>query len=483
VSARTAQAHVNAGTDTVFPDTTVTVSSTFPRAIEAGSASSGGLLLRVESDGALTDRLLAPLRAQPRGWRAAFLVSLAGTLVFVVAAVYTMLTGIGVWGNNVPVAWGFAIVNFVWWIGIGHAGTFLSAFLLLMDQRWRSSINRVAEAMTLFALVNAGLFPILHLGRPWFAYWLIPYPSSLDVWPQFKSTLPWDFAAITTYVIVSVLFWYAGLLPDLATARDAHTGRRRIVYGVLALGWSGAGEQWRQHRIALLLLAGLATPLVISVHSIVSLDFAIAQLPGWHSTIFPPYFVAGAIYSGLAMVLVILLPVRRLYGLQTVITARHFDNIAKLMLVLGWVLLYCYALEIFLAWYSGVPFERYTYLSARPVGPWAVLFWAMILLNLATPQLFWSRRFRSDGRVLFGAGIAILIGMWLERFIIVVTSQARDFLPASWAGFTPTVVDWALLGGSIGLFTLLFLLFLRFVPPVPIAELKHMQRELLEEGG
>jgi Ni/Fe-hydrogenase subunit HybB-like protein len=430
-------------------------------------------------DAELTDRLLTPLWGRWRGWWLLFGVSALGTLWLGVTVTYTVVTGIGVWGNNIPVAWAYAIINFVWWIGIGHAGTFISAFLLLLNQRWRASVNRIAEAMTLFALVNAGLFPLLHLGRPWFFYWLLPYPTRMSVWPQFKSALPWDVAAVATYFTVSLLFWYLGLVPDLATARDtAPTVRRRKVYGIFALGWRGSAQQWQHYRIAYLLLAGVATPLVISVHSVVSLDFSISQLPGWHSTIFPPYFVVGAIYSGFAMVLILLLPVRRVFGLEDIITRRHLDNMAKLLLTTGLMLAYSYIVEVFIAWYSGDLYERYTYLTARPLGPYSVIFWAMIAANVLTPQLFWFRRLRTSVPVLFAASLVILAGMWTERFIIIVTSLNRDFLPSSWHYYTPTWVDWSILLGTVSFFSLLFLLFIRFVPFVALHEMKQLRYEL-----
>ena len=430
-------------------------------------------------DAALTDHLLAPLwRASPMWW-GLFALSSLGTLLLVVTIAYTIARGIGVWGNNIPVAWAFAITNFVWWIGIGHAGTFISAFLLLLNQRWRGSINRVAEAMTIFALVNAAIFPILHLGRPWFFYWLIPYPATMNIWPNFKSALPWDVAAVTTYFTVSLLFWYLGLVPDLASARDqAPSRRRRIVYGIFALGWRGSGYQWDRYRIVYMLLAGLATPLVISVHSVVSLDFSIAQLPGWHSTIFPPYFVVGAIYSGLAMVFILLLPIRRVFALQDIVTERHLDALSKLMLAMGLMLAYSYVIEIFMSWYSADTFERYTYLFARPLGPYAVVYWVMTTLNIATPQLFWWRKCRTSVVVLFLASLGILCGMWMERFVIIVSSLNRDFLPSSWHFFSPTWVDWSILAGSVGLFCFLFLLFSRFVPSVAISEVKELRIEL-----
>jgi Ni/Fe-hydrogenase subunit HybB-like protein len=430
-------------------------------------------------DAALTDHLLQPLWQGTRTWWLLFALSTAGTLLLIFTVTWTVAKGIGTWGNNIPVAWAFAITNFVWWIGIGHAGTFISAFLLLLNQRWRGSINRVAEAMTIFALVNAALFPLLHLGRPWFFYWLAPYPATMNVWPNFKSALPWDVAAVSTYFTVSVLFWYLGLVPDLAAARDRAPSRvRRMVYGIFAMGWRGSGFQWSRYRVAYVLLAGLATPLVISVHSVVSLDFSIAQLPGWHSTIFPPYFVVGAIYSGLAMVLVLLLPLRRAFRLADIITERHLDAIAKLMLALGLMLVYSYVIETFMAWYSGNVPERYTYLVARPLGPYSIVYWVMTALNIGTPQLFWVNRFRTNTTVLFLASVGILAGMWMERFVIIVTSLNRDFLTSSWHIYIPTWVDWGILAGSFGLFGFLFLLFVRFVPAVAISEMKQLRIEL-----
>ncbi len=442
-------------------------------------------VLRFEgNDQQLTDRLLAPLLGGGPVWWGLFVTSLVGAGVFAFCAWYTVAKGIGTWGNNIPVAWAFAITDFVWWIGIGHAGTFISAFLLLLNQHWRASINRIAEAMTIFALVQAGLFPILHLGRPWFFYWLVPYPATMGVWPNFKSALPWDIAAVGTYFTVSLLFWYAGLVPDLATARDWSRSRAaRIAYGVFALGWRGASAEWRRHRLALLLLAGLATPLVVSVHSVVSLDFAIAQLPGWHSTIFPPYFVVGAIYSGFAMVILLLLPLRAAYRLEDVITRRHLNAMAKLILTMALLLTYAYAVELFVAWYSSDPNERFTFLRERPFGTYAVIFWIMIACNVVVPQVFWFKRCRTSVAVLFAASLAILMGMWLERFVIIVVSLHRDFLASSWRFYRPTWVDLGLLFGSVGFFGVLFLLFVRFVPFVAISEVKRLRHELAANGG
>ncbi|MGI8548603.1 MAG: NrfD/PsrC family molybdoenzyme membrane anchor subunit, partial [Gemmatimonadaceae bacterium] len=405
---------------------------------------------------ALTARLVTPVWTRSRSWWPLFLVSGMLSVLFLIAIGITLVQGIGAWGNNIPVAWAFGITDFVWWIGIGHAGTFISAFLLLLNQRWRASVNRVAEAMTLFALVNASLFPLLHLGRPWFFYWLVPYPATTGVWPNFKSSLPWDVAAISTYFTVSLLFCYLGLVPDLAAVRDRAPGLlRRRIYGILAIGWRGRSREWHHYRVAYMLLAGLATPLVISVHSIVSLDFAITQLPGWHSTIFPPYFVVGAIYSGLAMVLMLLLPIRHVFQLHDVITDRHLDNIAKLMLVTGTMLAYSYICEAFGAWYSGDRVERYSMLVSRTMGPYALVFWAMTAVNVLTPQLFWSRRMSTNPVVLFIVATLVWAAMWCERFMIVVGSLSQGFLPSIWHDFRPTWVDWSLLVGSIGLFCFL----------------------------
>jgi Ni/Fe-hydrogenase subunit HybB-like protein len=442
------------------------------------------VMLGRPDDTTLTERLLAPLLSAPRGWWLLLAFTGLGTLAMLGAVGYTFARGIGVWGNNIPVAWAFAIINFVWWIGIGHAGTFISAFLLLLRQPWRASVNRVAEAMTLFALTNAALFPVLHLGRPWFVYWLLPYPARFGVWPQFRSALPWDAAAVGTYFTVSLLFWYLGLVPDLASARDRLPGLlRRRIYGVFALGWRGSGRQWREYRMAYLLLAGLATPLVISVHSIVSLDFAISQLPGWHSTIFPPYFVVGAIYSGFAMVLLLVIPLRRLYRLEDLITARHLDNMAKLLLAMGWLMAYAYLVEAFIAWYGDNLYERYAVLVARPLGPYAWLFWLMLAANVLTPQLFWSGRLRTSTPVLLGASLVILAGMWLERFVIIVGSLSNDFLPSSWHLYRPTWVDLTILGGSLCLFGFLFLLFVRWLPFISMHELRELRHDLPPRGA
>ena len=445
---------------------------TFPRAADARPPESS-------VDRALVDVVLAPLDRTPRFWIVLTSICALGTLVWVVAVVNTIARGIGTWGSNIPVAWAFAIINFVWWIGIGHAGTFISAFLLLLNQPWRAAVSRLAEAMTVIAVAIAGTFPLLHLGRPWFFYWLVPYPSTTSVWPNFKSALPWDIAAVGAYFVVSLLFFYLGLIPDLATARDRVTGkRRRQVYGVLALGWTGLGRQWTRRRAALKMIAAIVATLVVSVHSIVSLDFSMAQLAGWHSTIFPPYFVVGAIYSGFAMVLALAIPVRSGYRLEAIITVDHLERLAKLLLAIGLLLTYCYIVETFLATYSSDPRDRAVHLTHWPFGPFGWIYWTMIALNVLTPQVFWFRRCRRSLPVLFGGALAVLIGMWLERFVIVVASLARGALPSSWGDFAPTWTDAGLLFGSLCVFGLFLLLFLRFAPAASLGELRthHFER-------
>src|SRR5580704_10484911 len=430
-------------------------------------------------DRALTDALMSAVwTRQSRGFWGLFLFCAALTGLLLVAVTVTLFVGIGAWGNNIPVGWAFGIINFVWWIGIGHAGTLISAILLLFLQQWRTSINRFAEAMTLFAVVCAGLFPVLHLGRPWFAYWLFPYPATMGVWPQFRSPLTWDVFAVSTYLTVSFLFWYLGLVPDLATLRDASpTRRRRIVYGIFALGWRGSARQWRDYRAAYLLLAGLATPLVVSVHTIVSWDFAVSILPGWHSTIFPPYFVAGAVFSGFALVLTLIIPARRAFGLGRVITLRHIENMTKVLLVTGWMVTYGYLLEAFMAWYSGDAFELGA-LAARAFGPYAPFFWLLVVCNCLVPQTFWSKRLRTNLAWVWIASVLINVGMWLERFVIIVVSLHRDFVPSSWRMYSPTWVDLSLFAGTVGLFGSCFLLFLRLVPSVSTTEVRELAHEL-----
>jgi molybdopterin-containing oxidoreductase family membrane subunit len=431
----------------------------------------------------VTDQISAIVLAgpTPKGWWLGFGISFALLMVFFYAIGYLLIRGVGIWGINVPVAWGFAIINLVWWIGIGHAGTLISAILLLLRQPWRTSINRFAEAMTLFAVACAALFPLLHLGRPGFFYWLIPYPNTMALWPQFRSPLVWDVFAIATYFLVSLLFWYVGLLPDLATLRDRSQRRLgRIAYGVLAMGWRGSAYHWKRYEVAYLLLAGLATPLVVSVHTVVSFDFAVSILPGWHSTIFPPYFVAGAIYSGFAMVLVLAIPLRRFYRLDDFITARHLSNMAKVMLATGLIVGYGYFLELFFAFYSGNAYERFMQVN-RMFGPYGPAYWALITCNVILPQVLWSRRVRASAPALFAVSLVVLVGMWLERFVIVITSLHRDFLPSSWGMYSPTIWDWATFVGSIGLFLTLLFLFVRFLPMISIAEMRMLLPEAAVE--
>jgi Ni/Fe-hydrogenase subunit HybB-like protein len=413
----------------------------------------------------------------PRSWLLGFAVGFVLVMVLLAAISYLFYRGVGIWGINIPVGWGFAIVNFVWWIGIGHAGTFISAILLLLHQPWRTSINRFTEAMTLFAVSCAGMFPLLHLGRPWLFYWILPYPNTMGLWPQFRSPLVWDVFAVSTYFTVSLIFWYAGLLPDLATLRDrARTRWQRMVYGAAALGWRGSARHWQHHQAAYLLLAGLATPLVLSVHSVVSFDFSVSILPGWHSTIFPPYFVAGAIYSGFAMVLNIVIPVRALYRLESVITLRHINNMGLVMLVTGQMVAYGYLMEAFMAWYSGDIFEQAMMVN-RAFGPYGWSFWALLAFNVVIPQVLWSRRVRMNLVALFMVALSVNLGMWLERFVIVITSLHRDFVPANWAMYYPTLWDYATLVGSIGLFVTLLFLFIRFVPMISISEVRELVAE------
>lgn len=422
----------------------------------------------------ITGVVSLPLRLSPWQWYA----SLAGAFIlfnlFILAVLWLFIKGVGIWGIDVPVAWGFAIVNFVWWIGIGHAGTLISAILLLLKQDWRTSINRFAEAMTLFAVACAGMFPILHLGRPQLFYWLLPYPNSMQMWPQPRSPLEWDVFAVSTYATVSLLFWYVGLIPDLATMRDEERPLwQRRIYGALALGWRGSAQHWSRYQTAYLLLAGLATPLVVSVHTIVSFDFAISVLPGWHTTIFPPYFVAGAIYSGFAMVLTLTIPLRKWYRLQDLITMRHLDCMAKVMLGTGLIVAYGYSMEAFFSWFSADPFESFMYVN-RVTGPYGFTYWLLILCNILIPQLLWFPRFRLNIGVLWAISVIVNIGMWLERFVIVVTSLHRDFLPSSWGMYYPTQWDWATYIGTIGLFLVLILLFVRVLPAISLFEMREV---------
>jgi molybdopterin-containing oxidoreductase family membrane subunit len=411
-------------------------------------------------------------------WILFLLLAMTGLMIMIGSVTWVILMGTGVWGINIPVAWGFAIINFVWWIGIGHAGTLISAILLLLHQGWRTSINRFAEAMTLFAVACAALYPLLHIGRHQVFYFMLPLPNTMDLWPQFRSPLIWDVFAVTTYFTVSLLFWYVGLVPDMATLRDrAKSHLPRVVFGALCLGWRNSGKHWHRYMQVYLLLAGLATPLVLSVHSTISFDFAVAQVVGWQSTIFPPFFVAGAVYQGFAMVLILAIPMRAYYGLKDLITMRHLENCAKVMLGVGWIVLYGYIMEAFIGWYSGNTYEQYMVLTTRFWGgPYSWSYWILILCNGILPQLLWFKKIRTNLWWLFLLSIVVSVGMWFERFVIVVLSLYRDYLPSSWGGFRATFWDYAVFLGTFGLFFTLFILFMRFLPVIAISE----KRELLQ---
>jgi molybdopterin-containing oxidoreductase family membrane subunit len=414
------------------------------------------------------------------GFGIAFMIAQA--LLFTVTVL--LARGIGIWGNNQPVGWAFDIINFVWWIGIGHAGTLISAILLLLNQKWRTSINRFAEAMTLFAVACAAMFPLLHTGRPWLAaYWLFPYPNTMGVWPQFRSPLIWDVFAVSTYATISLLFWYVGLIPDLATLRDRAKDKKfKFMYGILSWGWRGSARHWHRYEIAYLLLAGLSTPLVLSVHSIVSLDFSVSQVPGWHATIFPPYFVAGAIFAGFAMVLILCIPLRVWYDMKDFITDTHLVYMGKVMLATGLIVVYGYAMEAFFGWYSASQYEQFMVYNRIWSGPYWYMYWLLILCNGISIQFLWFKRFRESAFWLFLISIVVSIGMWLERFVIIVTSLNRDFLPSSWAMYSPTVFDWSMFIGTIGFFFTLIYLFVRFLPMISIFEVRTLLPEANVHG-
>jgi len=419
-------------------------------------------------------------KPMPAPWYACFGVGVMLLGILGASTLYLFWEGLGLWGINNPVGWGFAIVNLVWWIGIGHAGTLISAILLLFHQSWRTAINRFAEAMTLFAVMCAGIFPLLHVGRPWAIFFILPYPSTLEMLPQFRSPLLWDVFAISTYFTVSLLFWFTGLVPDLATMRDRlPKGIARTIYGFFALGWRGSAIHWHRYEMAYLLLGGMSAPLVVSVHTIVSFDFAVSLIPGWHTTIFPPYFVAGAIYSGFAMVLTCMIPIREWFHMKDFITVRHLDNMAKVMLATGLVVVYGYGCEAFYAWYSGSDYEQFMMWN-RMTGPYGWAYTCLLICNLATPQLLWIKWFRTTAFPLFVISIVVNIGMWLERYVIVVTSLTRDYLPQAWGEYAGTVFDWAAYVGSIGLFVTMMSLFVRFLPMITVFELRLQQKELAD---
>ena len=430
------------------------------------------LLLGVRGFSEITSAVCRPVEWQtPKHWWRVFFFALTGLGILVFSTGYLFYEGTGIWGLNNPVSWGWAITNFVFWVGIGHAGTLISAILFLFRQKWRTSINRFAEAMTIFAVMCALLFPTIHVGRVWVIYYTLPIPNQMEMWPQFRSPLLWDVFAVSIYGTVSVLFWYVGLIPDLATIRDrAKTRMRRIVYGIFSLGWRGSTRHWQHYERAYLLLAALATPLVLSVHSVVSFDFATANLPGWHTTIFPPYFVAGAIFSGFGMVITLMVIARKLFNLEHIVTIRHFENMAKVTLLTGSIVGYAYSIEFFTAWYSANPYELFTFIN-RALGPYAWAYWCMVTCNVIIPQIFWWKKARRSIPILFVISIFVNIGMWFERFVIVVTLH-RDFLPSSWGYYTPTIWDVASFVGSFGLFFTMFCLFVRFLPMVAMAEVK-----------
>ena len=437
--------------------------------------------------GTITDQIATVVltKKTPIFWFAAFAVGTGLLLLFLLAVAILFTKGLGIWGLRSPTFWAWDITNFVWWVGIGHAGTLISAILLLLNQRWRNSINRFAEAMTIFAVACAGMFPILHLGRPWLLYWLFPYPNTMAIQPNFRSPLVWDVFAVSTYATVSVLFWYVGLLPDLATLRDRTSSRfLRFSYGILAMGWRGSARHWSIYETASLLLAGLATPLVLSVHTVVSFDFTIGIVPGWHSTFFPPYFVAGAIYSGFAMVLALAIPLRAVYGLQGLITDTHLDYCGKVMMATGLIVGYAYILEAFFAWYSGNAFEEAVMLN-RMTGPYKYHYWVLVACNVIAPNALWFNRVRRSPALLFVWSLIVLVGMWLERFVIIVSSLAQDNLPGSWRVFESTRWDWATYLGTIGLFLFLFFLFIRLLPMISIFEVRTLlpQAKVEEEAG
>src|SRR6478736_784014 len=408
----------------------------------------------------------------PLAWYIAMAFALGLLTLFGASLGYVVWEGIGAWGHIHPVAWGFPIVNFVFWVGIGHAGTLISAILFLFRQNWRTAINRFAEAMTIFAVICAAVFPGVHIGRPWLPYWMFPIPNQMGMWPQFRSPLEWDIFAVGTYATVSLLFWYMGMIPDFATFRDRSTGTvRRLVYGTLAMGWRGSSRQWHRYERAYLLLAALATPLVLSVHSVVSFDFATSQLPGWHTTIFPPYFVAGAIFGGFAMVVVLAVPARQFFGLKRIIQIKHLELMNKVLIATGLLVGYAYGMEFFVAWYSGNSYEGFTFVN-RLFGPYAWAYWTMISCNVIFPQLFWFKNVRTNVWATLLIGMIVNVGMWFERFVIICTSLTRDFLPSSWGYYLPTKFDYMTLGGSFGLFFTLFLLFCRYLPMVAMSEVK-----------
>jgi molybdopterin-containing oxidoreductase family membrane subunit len=436
--------------------------------------------------GTVSDKIgdLALKKRTPFGWYIGFAIAFLVLQILMISITYLTAIGIGIFGTNQPVGWAFPIINFVWWIGIGHAGTLISAILLLLNQKWRTSINRFAEAMTLFAVACAAIYPVMHTGRPWLAaYWLFPIPNSMGIWPQFRSPLIWDVFAVSTYATISLLFWYVGLIPDLATLRDRAKNKYfKFAYSILCWGWRGSARHWHRYELAYLLLAGISTPLVLSVHSIVSFDFSVSQIPGWHATFFPPYFVAGAVYAGFAMVLLLCIPLRRWYNMQDFITETHLHYCGKVMLATGLIVFYSYMMEAYFGWYSASQYEYFMVTNRIWGGPYWYMYWLLILCNGVTIQLLWFKYFRESTFWLFVISIVVSIGMWLERFVIIVTSLQRDFLPSSWALYAPSIWDWSMFIGTMGLFLTLIFLFVRFLPIISIFEVRTLLPEANVHG-
>ena len=420
-------------------------------------------------------RLVLDPKAHTTNWLKWLVVGVMGSGLLMFSIAWLIFQGTGTWGNNVPAAWGFDIVNFVWWIGIGHAGTLISAILLLLRQQWRNSINRFSEAMTIFAVMCAGIYPLLHTGRPWNDYWLFPYPNILGMWPQFRSPLLWDVFAVSTYFSVSLVFWFVGLIPDFANLRDRATNKyAKLIFALLALGWRGSNQHWHRYEQMYYLLAGLSAPLVLSVHSIVSFDFAISIVPGWNVTVFPPYFVAGAVFAGFAMVIIWAIPLRKYYKLEHLITNRHLDWMAKITLATGLIVFYGYFLEVFFQWYSGNPYEFRLLTKTRFDGMYAKFYWALIVCNGIIPQIFWWNKARTSTFWLLFVSTAVSIGMWLERFVIIPMSLTSNYLPSSNKPYYPSFWDFAMFAGTLGFFTMLMILFIRFLPMINIFEVKDL---------
>jgi Ni/Fe-hydrogenase subunit HybB-like protein len=435
--------------------------------------------------GNVTDDVLKPLESFPTWrWWMCFMVALGALGIWLFAVGSFVYKGQGVLGINQPSGWGTDITNFVFWVGIGHAGTLISAILFMFRQKWRTAINRSAEAMTIFAVITALSFPLLHTGRPWYAaFWLLPYPNQRQLWVNFRSPLLWDVFAVGTYFTISLVFWYVGLIPDLASVRDRAKNKiRKLVYTILSMGWRGSTRDWNHYEMAYMILAGLSTPLVLSVHTIVSFDFAVAQVPGWHTTIFPPYFVAGAIFSGFAMVVTLLVMMREMFGFKNYITLGHLEKMNMIIMATGMMVGYAYICEFFIAWYSGSGFERYVFIN-RAFGPYWWAYWIMFSCNVFIPQIFWWRKARRSIPIMFVVSLYVNIGMWFERYVITVTSLHRDFVPSSWAMYVPTWYDWAWTAGSFGLFFTLFLLFVRFLPTIAMAEVKSVMPQPGESGN